>query len=129
MYTLLEIKLEYETTHHNEEILPPPEIRIGHGIYFDKNNKNYVQMLKKIGAIIEINASSNFGLKNVKSYGTIPYDYYLENGVPVVLSTDGHGLYDTSLKVEDYIAYKISKYYGVIPILEEEILEGKLRRK
>lgn len=127
--TLLEIKLEYETTHHNEEILPPPEIRIGHGIYFDKNNKNYVQMLKKIGAIIEINASSNFGLKNVKSYGTIPYDYYLENGVPVVLSTDGHGLYDTSLKVEDYIAYKISKYYGVIPILEEEILEGKLRRK
>lgn len=112
----------------NVKILPPPEIRIGHGIYFDKNNVNYVRMLQELGAIIEINASSNFALGNIDEYNTLPYDHYLKNGIPTVISTDGHGLYDTSLKVEDYIASKVSKYYKIIPPLEEKIIEGKMKR-
>lgn len=126
--TLLEIKTEYKDKNLNVKILPPPEIRIGHGIYFDKNNVNYVRMLQELGAIIEINASSNFALGNIDEYNTLPYDHYLKNGIPIVISTDGHGLYDTSLKVEDYIASKVSKYYKIIPPLEEKIIEGKMKR-
>ena len=126
--TLLEIKSEYRDNNPNEKILPPPEIRIGHGIYFDKNNENYIRMLKELGAIIEINASSNFALGNIDEYNILPYDYYLKNGIPIVLSTDGHGLYDTSLQVEDYIASKVSKYYKIIPSLEEKLIEGKMKR-
>ena len=126
--TLLEIKLENKHINPTEEILPPPEIRIGHGIYFDRNNENYVRMLKELGAIIELNASSNFALGNIEEYSDLPYDYYLKNGIPIVLSTDGHGLYDTSLQIEDYIASKVSKYYEMIPSLEDEIIEGKMKR-
>ncbi|MBR5662514.1 MAG: hypothetical protein IKX00_02540 [Bacilli bacterium] len=125
--TLLEIKSEYESNNSNEKILPPPEIRIGHGIYFDKNN-NYLKMLQQLGVVIEINASSNFALGNIDNYITIPYDYYLENNIPIVISTDGHGLYDTSLKVEDYIASEVSKYYKIIPRIEDKIIEGKIKR-
>ena len=126
--TLLEIKSEYLSNNPNEKILPPPEIRIGHGIYFDKNNDNYIEMLCKLGAIIEINASSNFALGNIDKYNALPYDYYLKNGIPIVISTDGHGLYDTSLQVEDYIASEVSESYEKIPMLEEKIIEGKMKR-
>lgn len=85
-------------------------------------------MLKELGAIIELNASSNFALGNIEEYSDLPYDYYLKNGISIVLSTDGHGLYDTSLQIEDYIASKVSKYYEMIPSLEDEIIEGKMKR-
>lgn len=125
---LLEIKTEYEVNNPSDKILPPPEIRIGHGIYFDKNNSNYIENLKKLGAIIEINASSNLALSNIDTYDQLPYDYYLKNGVPIVLSTDGHGLYDTSLQVEDFIASKVSKYYDLIEKIDSRVLEGKIKK-
>lgn len=83
--------------------IPPPEIRIGHAIHFI-NNKNYIDLLKEFKCAIEINASSNYALSNVATYKEIPYEYYLDNGIDVVLSTDGHGVYDTSIKKENVIA-------------------------
>ena len=44
--TLLEIKEKHNLSNPLHEILPPPEIRIGHGVYFDKENTKYVEMLK-----------------------------------------------------------------------------------
>lgn len=84
-------------------IIPPPQIRIGHGIYFNRNNE-YLRLLKKFDCIIEINASSNYALDNIDSYKDIPYDYYLDNDIPIVICSDGHGMYDTNKQTEDIIA-------------------------
>jgi len=126
--TLLEIKEKHNLSNPLHEILPPPEIRIGHGVYFDKENTKYVEMLKKLGVIVEINASSNFALKNIDSHNALPYDFYLKNGISIVLSTDGHGLYDTSLTKESDIARQNSGNYEEIFKFEEVLLGGKMKR-
>lgn len=123
---LLEIKEDYKIN-KGMNILPPPELRIGHGIYFE-DTKNYVNKLKDLNAIIEINASSNIALSNIEHNGLLPYDYYLKNQIPVVLSTDAHGLYDTTIKKEDYIAKEISENYDVITQIDKKIAEVKRRR-
>jgi len=124
--TLLEIKEEYKQN-KGMNVLPPPELRIGHGIYFE-DTKTYIDKLRDLSAIIEINASSNLALSNIEHYGLLPYDYYLKNQIPIVLSTDAHGLYDTSIRREDYIAKEISKNYDVITGIDEKIREVKRRR-
>lgn len=87
----------------NQITLPPPEIRIGHGLHITKNPR-LVELLKKYNCVVEINASSNFALSNVDNLKQIPYQFYLDNGIRVVLSTDGGGFYSTSSEQERYIA-------------------------
>ena len=81
-------------------IIPPPSIRIGHGVYF-RDNPNYLRLLRKFGCVVEINASSNYILDNIDDYDDIPYDYYLDNGIDVVICSDGHGMYSTIKSNED----------------------------
>ena len=76
----------------NNLTVPPPSIRLGHGLHIQKNS-NYLSLLKKYNVIIEINSSSNFALGNVKNMSEIPYRWYYENNIPVVLGTDGGGFY------------------------------------
>lgn len=83
--------------------IPPPEIRIGHGVYF-RQSTEYLRLLKKFGCVVEINASSNYALDNVDDYSDIPYNYYLDNDIDIVICSDGHGMYDTTKDVEDIIA-------------------------
>ena len=123
--TLKEIKEDYRFN-QGMEILPPPELRIGHGLYFERN-ENYIKRLQEFKAIIEINASSNYALNNIDNYYGIPYDYYLKNGIPVVIATDGHGLYDTNIRKEDKIASYFSDHYDIISLYDKYI-EGKKNR-
>ena len=76
----------------NNLTVPPPTIRLGHGLHIQKNS-NYLSLLKKYKVIIEINSSSNFALGNIKNIRNIPYRWYYENNIPVVLGTDGGGFY------------------------------------
>lgn len=109
-------------------IIPPPEIRIGHGIHFIPS-KEYIYLLKKFQCVVEINASSNFGLKNIQDYQDIPYNYYLENQIPIVITTDGHGMYDTTMKHENEIARKhtTTEQYETILKIDKDILERKVK--
>ena len=84
-------------------IIPPPQIRIGHGIYFYRSEE-YLDLLRKFKCAIEINASSNYALDNIDRFSDIPYNYYLDNDIPVVICSDGHGMYDTTKQIEDRIA-------------------------
>ena len=108
--------------------IPPTEIRIGHGLHFNPS-EDYVNLLKKFRCIIELNASSNFGLKNIEDYNEVPYSYYLEHGIPVVIATDGHGLYDTTISKEDSIAkeHTTEEEYNTILQTDRDILEKKVR--
>ena len=110
-------------------VIPPPEIRIGHGLYFD-SSKEYVDLLKKFKCIIEINASSNLALSNVESLESIPYNFYLSNNIPIAICTDGHGLYKTTIQREDKIARVILKddeKYSEIIEDDKELLSKKGR--
>lgn len=107
--------------------LPPPEIRIGHGLYFN-NETEYIRLLKKFNCIIEINASSNISLSNIEMFDEIPYMFYYTNKVNMVISTDGHGMYGTDTQFEDEIArtYMGDKAYkdGIVDF-DREVLKSK----
>ena len=109
--------------------IPPPEIRIGHGLYFE-NNDRYFELLKKYECIIEVNASSNYALSNISSYRDIPYSVYLDRGIPVVVSTDGAGVYNTDVKNENIIALNtIGKIdYNKI-LLDDDLIVSKKGRR
>lgn len=108
--------------------IPPPEVRLGHAIYFE-DCKEYLDLLKKYKVIIEINASSNMALSNVKCCSEIDYDYYVNNGIPVVLSTDGAGMYDTSIERENHIALNVagSSIFREIFKTDKKIVNNKRR--
>lgn len=107
-------------------IIPPPEIRIGHGLHFN-NNEHYLELLKKFNVIIEINASSNFALSNIDEIRNIPYKYYLDNGIDIVIATDGGGAYGTTSKQELQIASLVlpSEIVDKILSIDSKILEEK----
>lgn len=75
--TLITLRMIDQIATKKEIVIPPPEIRIGHGLHFNPS-EDYVNLLKKFHCIVELNASSNFGLKNIKDYNEVPYSYYLE---------------------------------------------------
>ena len=93
-----------------------PKIRIGHGVYFPKNNelqKEYARLLRDLDAVVEINASSNYSLSNVKRLSTIPYEWYLKNRINMVYGTDGPGMYYTSLRQQRILARELRKKIGI----------------
>ena len=112
---------------------PPPELRIGHGIHYIKS-KYYYDFLRKNNAVVEINAVSNNALSNINSLEELPYIDYLEHRIPIALSTDGHGAYNTSIIIEDKIAYynylknKIPEAYTLLVKWEEFYMEKKVSR-
>lgn len=111
-----QVLLAIEEAHHelsqsSKKDLPYPQIRIGHGIYgFDEKpeewesdrTKNYttMELCKNLGVIVEFNVSSNLALNNINDLDKIPIKKYVDNGIQVVLGTDGKGLYSTDLEQE-----------------------------
>ena len=94
-------KLEQETGTH----FPMPQVRIGHGLYgmdITQDGKyrdvppgEVIKLVKEMGAIIEFNMSSNLALNNINDLSAVPIKRYLDEGIDVVLGTDGHGMYST----------------------------------
>ena len=94
--------------------IPMPQVRIGHGLYgldiTEDGNWNEVgkdgviKLIKEMGAVIEFNMSSNLALNNINDIDTIPIKRYIDEGVDVVLGSDGHGLYSTFGKQEALLA-------------------------
>ena len=84
-------------------VLPPPRIRIGHGINIEQNEE-LASVLREFDAVVEFNISSNYALGNVSNLGKLPLDYYDREGIEYVISTDGGGMYGTSLLQEQNIA-------------------------
>ena len=80
----------------------PPVIRIGHGINgFDDET---IALAVKLGAIVEINLSSNLALNNIDNIKQVFLKKYKDAGLKVVISTDGHGMYSTDSHQETELA-------------------------
>ncbi len=105
----------------------PPQIRIGHGLYFFQNNEfspeeknEYARLLRKYGVIVEINATSNYTLSNIYDLELLPYQWYLDNNIPFVLATDGAGMYLTNALQERIIAELFGGKKVVKQVMETE---------
>jgi len=113
------------------EDFPPPEMRIGHGIHYEKSDY-YYNFMKKNHVIVEINAVSNLALSNIDSIDDLPYIDYLSHGIPIAISTDGHGAYSTTTIIEDKIAFynylkdKNKNAYRYLLDSESQYMERKI---
>ena len=125
--TLITLRMIDQIADKKGITIPPPEIRIGHGLHFNPSEE-YINLLRKFQCIIELNASSNYGLNNIKDYNEVPYSYYIEHDIPVVIATDGHGLYDTTITKEDSIAkdHTTEEEYQTIIQTDRDILGKKV---
>lgn len=90
-------------------IVPPPRIRIGHAVNIEQKPE-LIELLKEFDCIVEFNVSSNYALSHVSDLSKIPIEYYDRNKIKYVFSTDGGGMYSTSLIQEENIAKNLSVY-------------------
>lgn len=73
-------------------------LRIGHGLY--GTDEATLDLLARRGVIVEFNLNSNFALNNLQSAAEAPIARYAARGVPLVLGTDGCGIYQTTSALE-----------------------------
>lgn len=79
--------------------------RIGHGVNLISDPET-LSRLRYGPYMVEINLISNLLLEYVTDYSQHPFPEYLRIGVPVALSTDDRGMYDSNMSDEFYVAVK-----------------------
>lgn len=107
-----------------------PRFRLGHGLYTadlnSKEGKLLMKEMRKTGAILEFQLSSNVRLNNLTELSKHPLKQYLENGIKCVQGTDGCGFYGTDT-IDEQLA--LQNLIGLTPeefekmrVVEDEIL-------
>ena len=89
--------------------IPPPIIRIGHAINI-KQNKELIDLIKSFGpgnVIVEFCISSNYALSNIEDFSDLPLNYYKDNNIAYTVSTDGGGMYVTSVNQDRNIVHNL----------------------
>ncbi len=79
--------------------------RIGHGLNLI-SDPDTLLLMRHGPYLVEINLISNLLLGYVADYDTHPFPEYLRIGVPVALSTDDRGMWDSTLTDEFFVAVK-----------------------
>lgn len=79
--------------------------RIGHGVNLITDGDTMV-LMRNGPYMVEINLISNLLLEYVQKYSQHPFPEYLRLGVPVALSTDDRGMWDSNLSDEYFVAVK-----------------------
>ena len=94
-----------EPNHHIRDTLLLGAQRIGHGVNLITDPETMVLM--RYGPyMVEINLISNLLLEYVSDYSQHPFPEYLRTGIPVALSTDDRGMWDSNMSDEFYVAVK-----------------------
>ncbi|MCF6193717.1 MAG: hypothetical protein L3J46_05220 [Kangiellaceae bacterium] len=73
--------------------------RIGHGVNLIYDKKT-MESMRHGEHLVEINLISNLLLGYVKDYDSHPFPHYLRTGIPVTLSTDDRGMWDSTMTDE-----------------------------
>ena len=79
--------------------------RIGHGVNLI-TDPDTMRLMRHGPYLVEINLVSNLLLEYVAEYGQHPFPEYLRTGIPVALSTDDRGMWDSNLTDEFFVAVK-----------------------
>ena len=106
-------------------ILPPPMIRIAHGLRLE-DNQELIKLIKEFDAVIEYSLSANKALRNIKDYSKLSLAFYDKNKIKYVFSNDGGGMYYyNENEVDDELANTKKEIKNIInetkvdPIKEE----------
>ena len=79
--------------------------RIGHGLNLITDDDT-MRLMRHGPYLVEINLISNLLLNYVTDYSQHPFPEYLRTGIPVALSTDDRGMWDSTMTDEFYVAVK-----------------------
>jgi adenosine deaminase CECR1 len=94
-----------EPDNHIRDTLLLGAQRIGHGVNLIRDPETMIRM--RYGPfMVEINLISNLLLEYVDDFSQHPFPEYLRTGIPVALSTDDRGMWDSNLSDEFYVAVK-----------------------
>lgn len=103
-------------------------VRIGHGLY--GVDSRTLDVLAESGATVEFNLNSNYALNNLQNASRAPIRSYLEHGIPVVLGTDGYGIYQTTTAFEAQAARLCGlrdEHFAQIASHESKYVAARLR--
>jgi len=94
-----------EPNYHVRDTLLLGAQRIGHGVNLITDPDTMIKM--RYGPyMVEINLISNLLLEYVRNYSQHPFPEYLRIGIPVALSTDDRGMWDSNMSDEFFVAVK-----------------------
>lgn len=77
--------------------------RIGHGLNLITDDDT-MRLMRHGPYLVEINLISNLLLGYVQDYSQHPFPEYLRTGIPVALSTDDRGMWDSTMTDEFFVA-------------------------
>jgi len=112
-----------EPNSHVKDTLLLGADRIGHGINLI-SDPDTMLLMRHGPYMIEINLVSNLLLEYVSDYSEHPFPEYLRTGIPVALSTDDRGMWDSSMTDEFFVAVKeFNLSWSEIKLLGENSLK------
>ena len=79
--------------------------RIGHGVNLI-TDPDTMLLMRHGPYLVEINLISNLLLEYVSDFSQHPFPEYLRTGIPVALSTDDRGMWDSTMTDEFFVAVK-----------------------
>jgi adenosine deaminase CECR1 len=94
-----------EPNYHVRDTLLLGAQRIGHGVNLIRDPETMV-LMRNGPYLVEINLISNLLLEYVSDYSQHPFPEYLRVGIPVALSTDDRGMWDSNMSDEFYVAVR-----------------------
>jgi len=94
-----------EPNFHIKDTLLLGAKRIGHGVNLI-TDPDMMVLMRNGPYMVEINLISNLLLEYVSEYSQHPFPEYLRIGVPVALSTDDRGMWDSNMTDEYFVAVR-----------------------
>ena len=94
-----------EPNHHIRDTLLLGAERIGHGVNL-LGDPDTTVLMRNGPYMIEINLISNLLLEYVDDFQQHPFPEYLRIGIPVALSTDDRGMWDSNMTDEYFVAVR-----------------------
>lgn len=92
-----------EPNHHVRDTLLLGADRIGHGINLISDDET-MRLMRHGPYLVEINLISNLLLGYISDYDQHPFPEYLRTGIPVALSTDDRGMWESTMTDEFFVA-------------------------
>ena len=94
-----------EPNYHVRDTLLLGADRIGHGVNLI-TDPDTMRLMRHGPYMVEINLISNLLLEYIDDYAQHPFPEYLRIGIPVALSTDDRGMWDSTMTDEFFVAVR-----------------------
>ncbi len=112
-----------EPNYHVRDTLLLGAERIGHGLNLITDDETML-LMRGGDYLVEINLISNLLLEYVSDYSQHPFPEYLRTGIPVALSTDDRGMWDSNMTDEFFVAVsEFNLSWNEVKLLSRNSLE------